>query len=91
MMITIEQIKNQLIRLGFKLNQQDINQPNKFRYEKNDKFPRLIVEIDNYQFGVNGILESDNFITCSLQNQTKPRKINYWWNLFLQLVEENAK
>lgn len=102
----IEQIKDKLIELGFEREEQilydqftgqKLNKPIKFKFIKKNKFPIITVEISHEQFGNNGILQTDSFINLYLhinlylQNQEDKKMIDFWWNLFLQLLEEHTK
>lgn len=98
-MITMEQIKDKLIGMGFKLNdipRFDSYTGEKFKnveviYTKAVENGLLRVVFNELNYGSSGILQNDNQIHLYLQNFKSKTIIQFWWNLFLQLLEEHTK
>ncbi len=97
-MITIEEIKEKIIELGFELEEQMIPKFDQYTGEKLLLPERYLFKIKDYFFKVDFTPQicNDNSIAvyslgCFLHLRDSNLRIEPFWNLFLQLLEEHTK
>lgn len=94
--MTIKEIKDKLIELGFKLEQDKpkFNQytgeklPQPQEYKLTIKTYTIYVDISQ-RYSCNGVTQGANTLFLNLNNHDLPFTI--YWNLFLQLLEKHTK